>query len=229
MDSPAPSPALHEETFLDWLTDDERADLRSRGIARRFPRGATVFHEGEVPGKVVVITSGRVKVTADTEDGREVVLSFKGPGELLGEVSALDGGPRSATVTTLEPVEALVLPLADFHSFLEHNRRVSVGLLHVVCARLRDADRQRIEFAAYDTVGRVARRLVELSERFGEQGEDGVDITLPISQEELANWAASSREAVTKALHLMRELGWIETQRRRITVREPDALRRLAN
>jgi CRP/FNR family transcriptional regulator, cyclic AMP receptor protein len=230
MDSSATAQGpLEEETFLDWLEDQELADLRSLAITRKFPRGQTLFHQGEVPGKVVILTTGRVKVSADTEEGREVVLSFKGPGELLGEVSALDGRPRSGTVTALEPVEALVLPLGDFHSFLERHPRISLAMLRVVCGRLRDADRQRVEFAAYDTVGRVARRLLELSEKFGQPGEDGVEITLPLSQEELGNWAASSREAVTKALHLMRELGWVETHRRRITVRDSEALRRLSS
>jgi CRP-like cAMP-binding protein len=229
MDSTATAPGPGaEQTFLDWLSEEEVRELRSRAITRSFPRGTTVFHQGEVPGKVVILVEGRVKVSAGTEEGREVVLSFKGPGDLLGEVSAFDGRPRSATVTTLEPTEAMVLPLGDFHSFLEQHPRLSLALLTMVCSRLREADRQRVEFAAYDTCGRVARRLMELADRFGDECAEGVQITLPISQEELANYSASSREAVTKALHLMLDLGWISTQRRQITVREPEALRRLA-
>jgi CRP/FNR family transcriptional regulator, cyclic AMP receptor protein len=230
MDSRAGAPGATEEgVFLDWLSEEELQDLRSEAIGRSFKRGMTLFHEGEVPGKVVILTTGRVKVTANTEEGREVVMAFRGPGELLGEVAALDGLPRSGTVTTLEDVEALVLSLSRFHHYLERHPRLMLSLAQVVCGRLREADSQRIELAAYDTVGRVARRLLELSEKFGEPCEDGVEIMLPLSQEELASWAVSSREAVTKALSLMRELGWVETTRRHVKVCKPDELRRLAS
>lgn len=94
--------------------------------------------------------------------------------------------------------------------------------------RLRDADRKRGEFTAQDSMGRVAARIVELAERFGESSETGVHIDLPISQEELAGWTGCSREAVSKALQAMRGLGWIETQRRSITALDIEALRRRA-
>ena len=98
----------------------------------------------------------------------------------------------------------------------------------MVIERLRDADRQQVDFAAYQTLGRVARRLVELVERFGEESDDGsVRITLPITQEELAGWAGASREATAKALHELRDLGLIETARRDITVRDLAGLERL--
>jgi CRP-like cAMP-binding protein len=97
----------------------------------------------------------------------------------------------------------------------------------VVIAHLREADRQQFEFAAYQTLGRVARRLVELAERFGEPCDDGVRIALGISQEELAGWAGASREATSKALHDLRTMDLIETERRHITVRSVDDLRRV--
>jgi CRP-like cAMP-binding protein len=92
--------------------------------------------------------------------------------------------------------------------------------------RLRDADVKRIGFAASDTVGRVASRLVELADRFGEEDERGETlITLPLTQEELAAWCGSSREATAKALQTLRSLGWVETARRRITVHDLASLR----
>jgi len=94
-------------------------------------------------------------------------------------------------------------------------------LWRVATARLRDADVQRTDFAAYDVTGRVARRLVELADEAG-------DISLPLTQDELAAWTAASREAVSRALLTLRMLGWVETHRRRITVTNLDALRRYA-
>jgi CRP-like cAMP-binding protein len=101
-------------------------------------------------------------------------------------------------------------------------------LVLMLIDRLQAADEARLEFASHDVVGRVARRLVEMCERFGEDCEDGIEVTLALSQEELAAWTASSREAVAKAMRLLRELGWVETRRRRVIVRDIDALRRYA-
>jgi CRP-like cAMP-binding protein len=157
--------------------------------------------------------------------GKEVILGFIGPGELLGEVAALDGEPRSATAEAVDPVRAVVVPRAAFERFVASRPDAALALLRSLARRLRAADRQRLEFAAYDVVGRVARRLVELCERHGEAAGSDTVITLPLSQDELAAWTASSREAVAKALQLLRRLGWVETHRRRIVVLDLAALR----
>src|SRR5690349_16527932 len=99
--------------FLDRLGPDEVSALRARAIARRFERGATLMHHDEVPGRVLVIESGHAKVTLLSEDGREVILAFRGPGDVLGEISALGGEPRSATVRALEPIDALAVAADD--------------------------------------------------------------------------------------------------------------------
>jgi CRP/FNR family transcriptional regulator, cyclic AMP receptor protein len=215
-------------TFIAALTESELRDLRARAVTRRFRTGATLMSQGEAPGRVLVIEEGRAKVTAITEDGRELVLAFGGPGDLLGELSALGGSARVATVRALEPLSALAVARGEFEAFLDTNPRVALVILRVVIARLRDADRQQVEFAAYQTVIRVARRVLELAERYGEESGSGVRITLPISQEELAGWAGASREAITKALHDLRAVGLIETHRRHITVLDPDQLGQMA-
>ena len=212
--------------FLAALDEPERADLMQRAHRRRYRRGATVFHEGGGSDEVVVVLSGRVKVSTVTGDGKEVVLAFRGPGDLLGELSAIDDEPRSATVGALEPVEAAVVAASGFRAYLSAHPRVAILLLEMLARRLRDADRKRVEFGAHDTLGRVAARLVELADRYGEPARDGVLITLPLSQEELAGWTGSSREAVGKALHALRGLGWVRTERRRITVLAMEPLRR---
>ncbi|HEX6618573.1 MAG TPA: Crp/Fnr family transcriptional regulator, partial [Solirubrobacteraceae bacterium] len=147
------------------------------------------------------------------------------PGDLIGEMSALDGGPRSATATALEPVEVIAVSREAFTGFLERTPGVALVLARMIARRLRDADRKRIEYLAQDTVGRVCSRLVELADRFGEAEGDGVHIELAITQEELAGWTGSSREAVIRALRTLRELGWIETRRRGVTLLELEQMR----
>jgi CRP/FNR family cyclic AMP-dependent transcriptional regulator len=216
-------------TFLSALTPEDAAELTARGMSRTFERGQAVFHEGQLPDRVVLLRSGRVKVTSTTPSGREVVLAFRGPGELIGELGAIDDEPRSATIVAVDPVEALTIPPRDFLAFLEEHPSASLALVRVLSQRLRDADAKRIEFAALNTLGRVAHRLLELCDRFGDPEDGSIRIALPLSQEELAGWTGSSLESVGRALQTMRELHWIATRRREIRVLDLDALRRASN
>ncbi|WP_433435294.1 Crp/Fnr family transcriptional regulator [Nonomuraea sp. CA-141351] len=212
--------------FLSMLTDEEVAALRAAGRPRRWDRGTTVINEGDTSDWVLVLMEGRVKCSSHTSAGTEVVLAVRGPGALLGEMSSIDGSPRSATVTALEPISGIVV--RDFSSFLESHGRIAVLLMQLVTAKLRDADRKRIEYGAFDTTGRVATRLLELADRYGEKTNSGVRVALPLSQDELAGWTGSSREAVSKALRTLRDRGLIETGRRRVVIHDLDGLRRRA-
>jgi CRP/FNR family transcriptional regulator, cyclic AMP receptor protein len=214
--------------FLEELEAAERADLEQLGAVRRYRRGDVLFHQGDDAGAVVVLRDGHVKATM-LDDGREVILAFPGPGELLGELSAVDGEPRSATVRAVDEIEALVIPGSAFRAFLQRRPRVALVLLRSVSERLRESDRQRVDYAVNDVVVRVAGRLVELCDRFGSADGAAIDIGLAITQDELAAWAGASREAVAKAMALLRTLGWVQTERRRILVLDLPALRRYAS
>lgn len=212
--------------FWDQLTATEQGALEKSGRRRDFQRGAVIFREAETTDWVAVLRAGRVKVSVDTANGTEVVLAVRGPGVLLGEFAAIDGEPRSATVTAIDTVSAIAVPLGAFESFLQANGRVSLLLMRTLIAKMRDADRKRIEFGAHDTIGRVAARLVEMTERFGQPTAEGTKIGLPFTQDELAGWTGASREAVSKALGVLRAAGEIRTSRMAVIVRDLDALRR---
>ena len=213
------------ERFLDLLADDDRRELEARGGRRRFKRGSTLMNEGAPGAEVMLLLEGRVKVSITTAEGREIVLGFQGPGDLVGDLAAIDEGPRSGTMEALEPVEALAIAASEFRALLERPA-FAQAMIRCLVHRFRDADRRRIEFGASQSLGRVAARLVELAERYGEPTEDGVVITLPISQEELAGWTGSSRESVAQALASLRGLGAIRTERRKIIVLDAEALGR---
>ena len=217
------------ETFLETLTPEEVADLRASGRQRHYDANVALFHEGDDAGSVIVLLEGRAKLTVPNSSGREVIVAVRGPGDLLGELAALVEAPRSATVTTIEAVHALIISGSAFASFLERNTRVALVILRLVAERLLYADLQQAQFATHDVVGRVAHRLVELTERFGVETEEGLVLDVPLSQEELAGWTGASREAVNKALQVLRSLHMIETGRRRFTVLDADGLRRLAD
>ncbi|MGI8794532.1 MAG: Crp/Fnr family transcriptional regulator [Acidimicrobiales bacterium] len=199
--------------------------LRTMSTSQRFRRGATLFLEGEAADRVLVIEQGRTKIVSMTPDGREVVLAIRGPGDLLGEFAAVDGLPRSAAAIAIEDMSALVVPAERFAEFLTKHPTVTYGLLQMVVSRLRDSVRKQVEFGAHDATGRVAQRLVELAERYGREAGNGIQIDLPLTQEELAGFTGSSREAVSRALRVLRGQGLVETNRMRIVVVDIEGLR----
>ena len=215
-------------TFLSLLDDMERAALFELGTHRGFPRGAVLMYEGEPGERVMILEEGRVKVTRIEPGGHETMLSIRDPGDLMGEVSLIDERPRLATVTALERVRALVIASSVFRAHLERTPRVAVALLEVEMRRFRETTLKRSQFAASDTTGRLAARIVELSERYGAEREDGIEIDLALTQDDIAAWTGASRAGVAKAFQTLRELGWIETHRRRLVVHQLDALRRRA-
>jgi CRP-like cAMP-binding protein len=214
--------------LVPMLSAEELAALERLGHPCRARRGHAIISEGQVADSVLLVTTGTVKITSVTSGGEEVVLGFRGPGELLGEQAVLDGSPRSATVVAVEPLEYLSAPASDFRSYLVAYPRVSQLLISMLSRRLREAGRAQVEYAAADTVGRVSARLLELAEHYGEAADGGVRVSLPLTQQELAGWAGASLEATARALRQLRELGWIETARREMVIRDPAALRRRA-
>jgi CRP/FNR family transcriptional regulator, cyclic AMP receptor protein len=215
--------AAHD--FLSLLEPDDRASLEKTAIRRKYPRGCVLLHRGDDSAGVFVLLEGRVKIATTTADAHDAILGFRGPGDLVGELGALDGERRSADVAALEPLVALAFAASDFQRLVAERPGIGRAVLRVIAGRQREADRDLATLGAHDVLGRVARRLIELCERYGSECDAGVAISLPLTQEELAGWTGSSREAVSKALNTLRGLGWVETHRRELVVRDLGALR----
>jgi CRP-like cAMP-binding protein len=204
--------------------------LATMGRSRRFRKGVVLFGEGDRSDWVAYLCKGSVKVSAFGDDGRETLLNVLGAGELLGDFAFIDNEPRSATATALELVEARVLTAEEFTAFLETHPGAALELLRSVTRRLRASDRRRAEFGSMDVVSRLARLLLELADRYGQPQPDGdgTRIAISLTQEELAGWAGASREAIVKALRVLRERGLIATRRREVCILDRHALERLA-
>jgi CRP-like cAMP-binding protein len=221
--APGAAPAARP-TFFDRLPPVDRVALLVAGIPRRYPANTMLFVEGDDPSAVHVIRSGLVKVSATIVD-RDVVLDVLGGGDLVGELSVIDERPRSATAITMVPTDLVAVPAAAFRRFLVEHPACADALLRSLAGRVRDASRRQAEYGALDAVGRVCRRLVEMMERFGDGVGDEVVIGGPLTQVDIAAWAGLSREAVVKALHAMRRLGWVRTDVRSIAVLDAAAVR----
>lgn len=215
---------LEPDTYLALLSDRDRESLLERGSARTFIRGERLMHHGEPGDRVLVLLEGHVKASNSDSRGREMVLSFRGPGDVLGELTFMHADPRSSNVTAIEAVEARALAASEFRAYLAEAPTAALTLIDVISRRFADANTKRVQFGDLDTVGRVAARLLELGERYGDSTGDGVEIRLPITQDDLGSWTASSRAGVAGALRIMRELGWISTERRQIRLLDVDAL-----
>ena len=221
-----PEPAFARNSFMESLSDADRQGLLEIGHSRSWPRDAFIIRDGEKADSAIVLLSGLAKIHKATSEGTEVVLGLCGPGDLLGEISAVRDSVRSAAVTALENVDAVVLSVPDLRSFLSRHPRAALALLDLALRRLYVADARRLEFASSESLARVTSRIVELADRFGEPLESGaVEVALPFNQEELASWSASSRESTARALRTLRELGLIETHRLRLTVLDLERLR----
>jgi CRP/FNR family cyclic AMP-dependent transcriptional regulator len=216
-DGPAPD-SLQPATFLRSIPIAAAADLRNRGKERRFATGQALFREGDPPSSVAVILDGTVKVSARTANGPDTLLAMRGPGSVIGEFAAIDRTVRSATVTAVRPVRALLVPCPAFEAFLAEQPAAALALLRLVVARLRDSDRLRVEFGTLEVQARLARRLLELARDHGEDEGDAIQIRLSVTQDDLAGMVGASRQSVARSLRELREAGLIETGRRSLTI-----------
>lgn len=206
--------------FLEAIGERTAAALDVDAVTRRWPAGSVLFHEGDRADRVLVVREGRVKLVATEANGTEAVLAIRGPGDLLGELSAVDDRPRTATAVALDDVVCGVIEVGRFRAVLASEPDAAMALLQLVVARLREAERRRAEHGALDVVQRLARRLLELA---------GDTTTVQgLNQDDLAALIGGSRESVAKALQSLRQAGLVRTGRRAIELLDVEGLRRRA-
>jgi len=211
--------------FLRRLGTADADALVARARRRTVAKSDLILRAGSAGDDIVVVLSGRVKLVAQGAGQREVVLAMRGPGELIGEMAALGSMRRTATAVAVDEVEVGYIRAEELRSFLEEHPAASTVLMRMVIRRWAEADRDRIDLATQDSVGRLAKRLLELAAEHGAPAEVGIRIGLSLSQDELASWTGATRETVSRALRLMRQLGWVTTEQRAITILDAAALR----
>jgi CRP/FNR family cyclic AMP-dependent transcriptional regulator len=214
-----------ETPFLRQLGSDDAEALMQRVRRRSVRRAQLILTAGAAGDDVVLVLEGHVKLVAYGADRREVVLAIRGPGELIGEMAALAGQRRTATVIAVDDVEVGFLHAEELKSFLAEHPAVALVLIRMLVRRLSEADRDRVDLATQDSVGMVAKRLVELATEHGKRVEEGTLIEFTLTQDELASWTGATRETVSRALRLMRRVGWVATEHGSITVLDLAALR----
>ncbi|SCG65792.1 Crp/Fnr family transcriptional regulator [Micromonospora halophytica] len=213
-------------TFLQRLAPSVRAALLELGVRRRVPAGQIVIHEGVRESHLVLLEEGLTKVTATLPDGRTALLALRVGGDLVGEMSALNDRPRSATITTCGPTRYSVISPDHFKTFLARHPDAALELAAMVSDRLRWSNRRRIDFTSYPVKIRVARVIAELCRSHGRQDRHGIVIDVRLTQPELATICGAAETSVQKALRELRTDGLVETDYRRITVPDLASLAR---
>ncbi|MBP7971810.1 MAG: Crp/Fnr family transcriptional regulator [Candidatus Nanopelagicales bacterium] len=200
--------------------------LRSSMDTVNLSKGQILFHEGDRGERLYIITDGKMKLGHTSTDGRESLLAVLGPGELLGELSLFDPGPRTATATALTDVSLMALAHVALRPWLTGRPEVAEALLAALARRLRRTNEQMADLVFSDVPGRVAKTLLELGEKFGRQLPDGLHVTHDMTQEELAQLVGASRETVNKALADFAARGWIRLESRSVVLLDTERLDR---
>lgn len=215
---------LAQHVLLAKLDDSALDRLVSVASERRFNNGQVIFQKGDPGTSMMAVLSGRVRISAYSEDGREIILNMVDPGQLFGEIALLDGKERSADATAMGKTEILILDRRDFLPFLEKNPKIAVQLIDVLCSRLRRTSEMVESIAFLDFGARLARLLVQMAEHYGVETERGLLIDLRISQADLGNLIASTRESVNRQLSAWTQEGVIAIDQGRIIILDQDTL-----
>ncbi len=217
---------LRETPLFSSLDEEAAESLRASMTDTELERGEVLFNEGDSGDRLYVVLDGKIKLGRTSGDGRENLLAVLGPGQMFGELSLFDPGPRSATATAVTDSRLASLGHAELQPWLVNRPDVARGLLFQLAHRLRRTNEVVADLVFSDVPGRVAKALLDLSTRFGRQADDGIHVHHDLTQEELAQLVGASRETVNKALADFANRGWLRLEPRSVVLVEPERLRR---
>ena len=206
------------------LDDAAALSLRTSMDSVKINKGGILFKEGDSGEHVYVIVEGKLKLGTSSGDGRENLLSILGPGEMFGELSLFDPGPRTSTATAVTDAKLLSLSHARLIPWLRENPDVSLQLLARLAQRLRRTNEAVGDLVFSDVPGRVAKALIDLGERFGKESPEGLFVHHDLTQEELAQLVGASRETVNKALADFAGRGWLRLDGRAVLITDLERL-----
>jgi CRP/FNR family transcriptional regulator, cyclic AMP receptor protein len=219
---------LRQARLFADLREETLRTLADRSVERSFPRHGRLFYQGDPGSGLFVVASGLVKVVVTSEDGEEMVLVTLGPGEALGELSIVDGGPRSASAEALEPTVALIITRPVLLELATRDRALTEALLQALGGLLRRLTEQASDLVFLDLPGRMAKLLAGLAAERGTETPEGIELDANLTQSDLAGMVGASRQSVNQILQGFARRGYLQVQGRRIVVHRLDLLRRRA-
>jgi CRP-like cAMP-binding protein len=215
---------LHQSPLFASVDEDGAAALMELLTEQVVSKGGVLFHEGQPGDQLFLIIEGKVKLGHASADGRESLMAVLGPGEMFGELSLFDPGPRAASATALTEARVVRLDNAQLMPWLAGRPEVAASLLQALARRLRRTNEAMADLVFSDVPGRVAKALMELGEKFGTMVSGGLLVTHDMTQEEIAQLVGASRETVNKALADFAQRGWISLESRQVLILDVERL-----
>lgn len=216
--------ALTNSPLFSALDSEAAASLRATMVEITIKKGEAIFTEGDPGDRLYLVIEGKIKLSSKAGDGRESVVGLLGPGEMFGELSLFDPGPRMSSAIALTASRCAGLGHEDLRPWLTGRPEVAESLLQSLAHRLRRTNETLADLVFSDVPGRVAKAIVELSERFGQSRDDGLLVAHDLTQEELAQLVGASRETVNKALADFSQRGWIKIEPRCVVILDSERL-----
>jgi CRP-like cAMP-binding protein len=221
---PIDQEVIRKAPLFTALDDAASASLLASMVSVKIPKGTILFAEGDGGDQLYVIAEGKLKLGTSSGDGRENLLSILGPGEMFGELSLFDPGPRTSTATAVTDAKLLSLGQEKLLPWLVDNPKVSLQLLARLAQRLRRTNEAVGDLVFSDVPGRVAKALIDLGERFGKKTDEGLYVHHDLTQEELAQLVGASRETVNKALADFAGRNWLKLDGRAVLITDFERL-----
>jgi len=220
-----PSEIVGRIPLFSALGAEERGLVAKLIRLRRYGARQVVVRQGDAGGALFLSISGYFKAVSTSKEGKDVLLSIMGPGEVFGELSVLDGQPRSATVVTLEPSVLAFIERAPLLQLLEESPSLATRLLEVLAQRLRNLTKRCETISSQDVPKRLARALISLADDHGQVSESGVRIPVRLSQQDLGNMVGATRESVNKQLRHWTQTGVVQRESGCVIIADLPALR----
>ena len=209
---------LRRVPLFEVLKDDDLEAVARVTITRSYDKDQVIILAEEEGDALFIIADGQVKVSIVSEDGREVILSLLGEGAVFGELSLLDGKPRSANVVATQDTELYMVRRADFLQLIYTVPQIAVGLLAELAARLRKTDRKIEGLALLDVTSRISETLLQLADEQGSETTFGVSLEERPTHQQLASMSGTTRETVSRVLKRLEGQGYISSEGRSITI-----------
>jgi CRP/FNR family transcriptional regulator, cyclic AMP receptor protein len=220
---------LSKHFLFETLSSKDIDSILAFSTDQRYHDGQTIFQKGDPGASLMAVLRGRIRISAASKDGKEIIFSVIESGQILGEIALLDGKERSADATALGDCVVLTINRRDFIPFLEKNPQIAVNLLGVLCDRLRNISTMVEDIVFLDLAPRLGRLLLRLAHTYGRKTSAGLHIELKLSQYDLGNLSATSRESINKQLRTWQKQGLIQINNGYITICRPDDMEKLCN
>lgn len=221
--------ALGQASLFAGLDREVLGSLAAVATVRQVPPRTVLFEKGRPGDALYVVLSGELKATVLSPEGKEVIFSIMGTGEVIGEIALLDGGERSATVSAVRESSVVVLQRRDFVSLLRRDPKLSEAVLVRMARRVRDLSELLEDALLLSVQARLAKKLLVIAEAHGSDTPEGRRVDLPLSQGDLANLVGTIRESVNRQIRAWQREGVISVRDGRIVIRRRGPLERLAS